>query len=177
MEMRYVYRLLNDLDDPSDGLTAKDPFADEDVDFHVAFGSRSGFESQFISTTASYDAVYVFALKTYKKYVRIVKIDLKKLRDRSDVTVIDLTDEDIRDDHIESQRAENFARKSEEVLIVGYIPASCIERLYQGPKLFMPEIEPDYFTSYEDSDSTSDDDDDDDNDDDDDDFRHEFFYY
>ncbi|KAK3103267.1 hypothetical protein FSP39_017994 [Pinctada imbricata] len=143
MSNRYLYRLLNETDDPDVGITSKDPDADEEVEEHVGHGSAAGYESQFISTTSNYDAVYDFAQLTYKTFIRVVKIDLEKLKMESEIEVIDLTDEDIRDEHIKFQRADRFAQKFDEVLLVGCIPPSCIKLIYAGEKKLMPMTEPD----------------------------------
>lgn len=142
-----LYRLLRSDEDPEeDGITAEEPDAEGTVHDHVSYGSK--FCSQYISTSASWDAIMTFANYKLSYPKRIARINVDKLEDIGDLTFIDLTDEDNRDEFLHDARANNFARKFEEVLIIGEIPPSCIDNVYV---IHEPESETD-----SDSDSGSD---------------------
>lgn len=123
-----LYRLLREDEDPKrDGLMAQDPFAKASVHDHVSYGSTS--RSQYISTSATWNAVATFAFhkKAFPKL--IAKINVKKLQRIGGVSFVDLTKEENRTNYLLDSRASNFARKFEEVLIVGKIPPSCIDNI------------------------------------------------
>ena len=52
---------------------------------------------------------------------KIAKINCEGL---TDVKYIDLTNDDIRNQHLSSTQAKNYAIRFDEVLVIGYIPAS-----------------------------------------------------
>lgn len=128
-----LYRLLRDDEDPKkEGITAEMPNAEVSVHDHVSFGSRQC--SQFISTSATWDAIMTFADYKVSYPKRIARINIEKLEEIGGVSYIDLTDEDKRDKFLEDSRADKFARKFKEVLIIGTIPASCIDKIYLIPE-------------------------------------------
>ena len=83
---------------------------------------------------------------------------MAKLEDCGGVKFIDLTDERMRQNHLEDQRAKNLTRKYKEVFITGEIPASCIIDM---DTLFKPESDSDSDNFYSDSDESRDSDSDD----------------
>ncbi|KAK3106226.1 hypothetical protein FSP39_017484 [Pinctada imbricata] len=123
---KFVYRLLNEMEMPEHGLRAKNPSACVSIQEHVEKGSW-GRPSQFISTAASLHAVKQFATRSVSPRKRIVKIDLRKVEESSEAAVFDLTSKENRENYLTSEKAQNFARKFQEVLIRGYVPADCIE--------------------------------------------------
>ncbi|MEU1800649.1 DUF6531 domain-containing protein [Streptomyces sp. NPDC019937] len=114
-----VFRNLNDKDNPAEGLVAKNPDANYRPAAHVMMGSKEGFKSQFISTTNSMEV-----LNKWKKQYGQVKIDLTKF----DGTVHDLTtDAGRRAAGIKPRgRPINYAKSSQEVLLVGRVPPEAI---------------------------------------------------
>lgn len=132
---KYLYRVLRDDENPEVGLTARNPEAkDAKVSSHV-----NGLKkSPYISTTASKEAVEAFywlAIKYRQKKnkknsqerIKVVKIDKEKLMKGKDVEIFDLSDEKVRDKYLAgNQKLKNYAKKYEEVLVKGFIPADCI---------------------------------------------------
>lgn len=118
----FVYRNLNDTDDPSKGLTAKNPHADYLPDGHVDNGSKPTHRSQYISTTRSTEVA------TDPKHFRgrLVMIDLNKIQG----SAIDVTTKENRK-RVKpygnwSGSAHGYAERSVEVLVTGYIPPEAI---------------------------------------------------
>ena len=141
-KMEYAFRLLNEKEDPSKGLKAKNPRAEVDVATHVGSGSSSGKKSQFISASTTYHAIRYFTERSYRDPVTIVKINLRKLTETTDVKIIDLNDIPTRMQHLESgTKARNFANRFHEILIVGFIPPECIQVVFSGFKNCMPLTE------------------------------------
>ena len=132
---QYIYRLLNDDEDPKDGLSAKDPKARKSVEEHVSMGSKPGFKSQFISATSTYKGVYTFAMKKWNDKIRIAKINITESLSLG-VDIVINTNDII--EACESDKAINFARKFDEVLIIGFIPSECLELIVDGKKADMP---------------------------------------
>jgi hypothetical protein len=118
-----VYRNLGPQDDPTNGLTAKNPNANYSPSGHVINGSRPGWASQFISTTRSLAA----ALKWTDG--RIVAINL----DQFEGDVLDLSTPGGRAlNGIRGVTAINRANASAEVLLVGFVPPGAISWLLGG---------------------------------------------
>jgi hypothetical protein len=128
---QYLYRVLRRNEDCSRGITAKNPLAQVSVYQHVDKGSYH--RSQFISTAASLEKAEIFGRKS-KAYreglaIKIARIDTQLLTDR--MTFIDLSDCNVRDHYFPNRdRAYYFARKFDEVLVVGKIPAKCIDNIW-----------------------------------------------
>lgn len=130
---KYLYRLLREDEDPSKGLSARNPEAkDAKISSHV-----NGLKkSPYISTTATKQAIqayYWLAVKKNKKTQKqkkftVVKIDKDKLlKENKDVEVFDLSDKATRDKYLAgNKKLQNYAAKYEEVLIQGFVPANCI---------------------------------------------------
>ena len=144
--MEYAFRLLNEKEDPSKELKAKNPRAEVDVATHVGSGSSPGKKSQFISASTTYHAIRYFTERSYRDHVTVVKIDLRKLRETADVKIIDLNDISTRMQYLESgSKAWNFANRFHEILIVGFVPPECIQVVFAGFKHGMPLTEPSDF--------------------------------
>ena len=130
-----LFRLLRPDESFNDGLCAKDPYSTTSVFVHVTRGSY-GPKSKYISTCGSWEAVDYLRSKS-KNPGLIVKIHEEKLP--SSVEIIDLRCQENRDCYIEYDdddddedsisKFNNFANKFEEVLLVGHVPASCLELL------------------------------------------------
>ena len=118
-----VYRALRSDEDPSQGLTPKDPGANETLDRHVRFGSQPWYPgSQFISTTWD-EAIARGVFGSGGE--RIVRIAL----DRVSAPVFDLDNEDCRMDVLSNPVARAFAKAAREVVIEGNIPPEAITLL------------------------------------------------
>lgn len=105
---------------PLNGIKAKNPTRGMKLEGHVISGSRNN-GSQFISTTTD-----IRVAKEYAKRdgCRIVEIDLRKLPDG--VKVYDLSTISGRNKYLSGVTAKNFASKSKEVVLEGYIPSYAI---------------------------------------------------
>ena len=120
-----LYRLLRSDENAQDeGIRAQEPNSSFTIHKHVDVGSKIG--TQYISTSASWGAILAFAGLKHWYPKKIATIDVAKLEDCGGVTFIDLTDESMRQIHLNDQVNKNRARKYDEVLITGVIPASCI---------------------------------------------------
>ncbi len=115
-----VYRVIRSDENPVNGLTAINPTRGMTIEGHIATGSRNK-GSQFISTTTDINVANKYALQDG---CRIVEIDLNKLP--SNVKVYDLSTVVGRDTYLKGVTAKNFAAKSSEVLLEGYIPSEAI---------------------------------------------------
>ena len=118
--MSYLYRLLkpDEWNARTNGIVAQCPEANVSVLQHVAYGSHSN--SQYISTSASWGGILEFARHSTVFPKKVAQINRARF---INVEVIDLTDPHVRGMHLGGDsRAYNFAKKFEEILIVGYIP-------------------------------------------------------
>ncbi|XP_063447029.1 probable serine/threonine-protein kinase DDB_G0278845 [Mytilus trossulus] len=132
-----LYRLLRENENKNNGLRAKYPFSNISVGHHVAYGSK-GEISKYISTCSSpYAAHNLLEVKRSRGNNRngnnndkIVEIDVNKLP--LNVSIIDLTSEELREpyevrDEETNRKFHKFARTYREVLLVGNIPANCLQ--------------------------------------------------
>lgn len=123
MNYPYLYRVLRPTETTVNGIHAKNPWAKFKVKEHVANGR--------LSTTASSSKAVEFASKdpNYQPgNKRIAQINTERLQN---VQYIDLTNPSVLYSEIpDDERAQNFARHFEEVLIVGDIPADCIYKIH-----------------------------------------------
>ncbi|KAK3102600.1 hypothetical protein FSP39_012533 [Pinctada imbricata] len=150
IKFKYLYRLLNSLEDPEDGLTAKDQFAMSTLVHHVAYGSRGREESQYISTCSNYYSVRKLANLCLDSTLRIVRIDVEKLCEMTGARVIDLTTPSARQSNLEItdrkdetfRRADRFASNFSEVVIEGHVPSCCVQLIYTGSDDDLPTSEP-----------------------------------
>ena len=123
-----LWRILRPDEDPKVGLVAKDPQACKTVLSHVNCGSREGYKSQFISTTASYDVALHYKAKGEEKGLtglRIAEIDLDDLPETCKLETVDLTTEENRDKYLGNAVCKNFAKASCEVLLKCNVPIPC----------------------------------------------------
>ena len=120
----YVYRNLRPDEDPDKGLVAKNPNAKYTPAGHVMNGSHPSAASQFISTTNNIDVANQWASG------RMVKIDLGKF----DGEVVDLSTHEGRvNAGIIRGRPYNYAKASEELLLVGRVPPEAMTWVTGGP--------------------------------------------
>lgn len=130
------------------GFRAKSPNATVSVNDHVLSGSINN--SQYISTSSSWDEVVAWSnnKKQYPQY--IATIDVAKLEKHGGVKFIDLTDGNVRNRLLNDTLSRNRARKYGEVLIIGEIPPSCITDVQRFSRL-----EYSYCYSFDSDDSNS----------------------
>ena len=119
-----LYRVVRPNENCNQGLLAKDPSARESLEDHVGIGSSPGYTSQYISTTTELS----IATKWWKKNqnLKIVRIS------RNDVinagcTVYDFNIESVKNRHLVSNKAKNFARALCEVTLECSRPLNCVD--------------------------------------------------
>ena len=130
LEPRYalpenLYRILRPDENP-EGIIAKDSGAQNSVRSHVNCGSRRGYSSQFISTSASLDKAKDYKEKGEKQGfigLRIGKIERDKLP--STCLIVDLTTEENRYNYLGKAVCKNYAKASAEVLLQCPVPIPC----------------------------------------------------
>lgn len=133
MKNEYVYRLLRFNEPYSQGLHPKHISSRITLEEHVKNGSK-GTCSRFISCCETMSGLNrLIGLTNESSRVReVVRINITKLKDSEDVTIIKLTDENVRKEHIErySQPWE-YAEKFEEVVLAprSHVPADCVEKI------------------------------------------------
>ena len=113
-----LWRILRPDEDPKVGLVAKDPQACKTVLSHVNCGGNEWYQSQYISTTASYAAAQHYKVKAEGKGLtglRIAEIDLYALPVYCKLEIVDLTTEENRDKYLGNAVCKNFAKASCEV--------------------------------------------------------------
>ena len=123
-----LWRILRPDEDPKVGLVAKDPQACKTVISHVNCGSREGYKSQYISTTASYDVALRYKAKGEEKGLtglRIAEIYLDELPETCKLEIVDLTTEENLDKYLGNAVCKNFAKASREVLLTCNVPIPC----------------------------------------------------
>lgn len=124
-----LWRILRPDEDPKVGLVAKDPQACKTVISHVNCGGNEWYQSQYISTTASYAAAQRYKAKEEEEGLtglRIAEIDLDALPKHCELKIWDLTTEENRDKYLgNSDRIKNYARASCEVLLTCNMPIPC----------------------------------------------------
>lgn len=118
-----LYRVLRPDEDPSTGISAKDPNAAVPLDQHISQGNNPGFRSQYISTTIDLGVAMKWALPDD---LRIAQIDPALVEG----SIIDVSSrEALANQGITWQNkrfAYSFALGSREVLIEGFIPPEAI---------------------------------------------------
>ena len=114
-----LYRILRPDEDPN-AIVAKNPNADKTVLSHVNCGSRRGYQSQYISTSASLDVAREYRNKAQEQGqagLRIAEFDTNALQQQG-CQFFDLTTDAGRDAHLgRAVMAKNFARKSQEIVL------------------------------------------------------------
>ena len=121
----YVYRLLRPDEDMAAGIVAKRPGFQypKGANTHVLHGSRSWFKGdKWISTARDPAAL----LKHAQPGQQLVRIDLSHSANALD-DVLDLTVQSVRDRVLRGVSANNFAKKSTEVLVEGVISPKAIQ--------------------------------------------------
>ena len=122
-----LYRVLRP-DENAARIVAKDPRATRTVLSHVNCGSRAGYKSQFISTSASLDVArrYRDRFQAQRNVtLRIGEFDTNQLRGQR-CQMIDLTTEAGRNQHLgRAVMAKNFAKASQEVVLKCDTPLRC----------------------------------------------------
>lgn len=128
---KFLYRLLRRNENTSEGLVAKDKEADITVDKFILDGSS--IASQFVSTCASFKAVKLFSQNAYNRSKRVSKINVRRLIDSACAGFIDLTERENRELYLKNEDSEDDALKRArnfcEVLVIGDIPADCIDEV------------------------------------------------
>ena len=131
-----LYRLLRKSEDWQDGLKAKNPNSSFSVFEHVTNGSIEEFKSRYISTCGSLSSVKRLKSKTRTRDAHIVQIS----EDNLPVVKIDLRTSSNRKNHYNLGSDSNtlindfnkFARVYEEVLLVGYVPKTHVQRMNES---------------------------------------------
>lgn len=129
----YVYRLQRFHETHRQGLYPKDIWSRTSLMKHVERGSK-GATTRFISCCKTlFDLQCLGGITNESTRVReVVRINITKLKNYQDVTVIDLTDETVRDKHISrSSDAWRFASRFNEVILEPrtHVPADCVEKI------------------------------------------------
>lgn len=129
----YVYRLQRFHETHRQGLYPKDIWSRTSLMKHVERGSK-GATSRFISCCKTlFDLQCLGGITNESTRVReVVRINITKLKNYHDVTVIDLTDETVREKHIiRSSEAWRFASRFNEVILEPrtHVPADCVEKI------------------------------------------------
>lgn len=129
----YVYRLQRFGEPHMQGLFPKNIWSLTSLMDHVARGSK-GATSRFISCCKTlYDLQCLGGITNESTRVReVVRINITKLKNYQHVTVIDLTDETVREKHISrSSDAWKFASRFNEVILEPrtHVPADCVEKI------------------------------------------------
>ena len=113
-----VYRVLRPDENPN-RITPKDNTLDKPVLSHVNCGSRPGYKSQFISTSATLAASRLYKQLAERKGetgLRICEFVIYAVENKC--TIYDLTDENVLNKCLgKAVMAKNFATKYKEVLL------------------------------------------------------------
>lgn len=128
-----MYRLLRANESYSQGLRPKHISSKITLEEHVENGSK-GNCSRFISCSGTMDGLHRLIRLTNECWrVRIVvRINLTKLKDFEEVTIINLTDKNVREKDIDRHsKAWGYAHNFEEVVLApkSHIPAEFVERI------------------------------------------------
>lgn len=129
-QFEFLYRLLRKTENVyEDGIEAKDKEAGVSVRKFVLDGHS--LASQFISTCASFKAVKKFSQNACIRLKQVAKINVRRLMESACVGFIDLTVRKNRELYLENDDSEDDAwiraRHFREVLIIGDIPADCVD--------------------------------------------------
>ena len=115
---RTVYRVLRTDENPN-SITPKDKALDKEVLSHVNCGSRPGYKSQFISTSATLEASRAYkrlAESRGEAGLRICEFQIAAVQRKC--TIYDLTDPNVLKNCLKNAvMAKNFAKKYKEVLL------------------------------------------------------------
>lgn len=126
----YVYRVLRIGESYKRDIYPKDLNSKVRFEEHVLRGSSST-KSRFVSCCKTLDGVYEMAIHTNQEnYTRdVVEINISKLP--KEVTVIDLTDNYTRNQHLHDFTALRYVQMYEEVILEPKIciPSECFEKI------------------------------------------------
>lgn len=129
----YVCRLLRATESYNQGLRPKHISSKITLEEHVENGSK-GNCSRFISCSQTMDGLYrlIRLTNNYCRVRKVVRINLTKLKDFKDVTIINLNDKNVREEHLDRHsKAMGYAHNFEEIVLApkSHIPAECVERI------------------------------------------------
>jgi RHS repeat-associated protein len=113
----YAYRVLRDDEDPTQGLTPKNPEGNYTLEGFVLHGSK--VSTQYIAASGTFDQAVSNSAKYGTGRERIARIDLSQLDDSVDVKSECAA--------IKGNTARNRAKASGEISIVGRVPPSAIK--------------------------------------------------
>jgi hypothetical protein len=129
-----LYRLLRPGENWLLGLWAKNRTSDVSVFIHVIKGSSREYDSKYISTFGSLNAMLNFRSKSMTPGAQMVQIveDNLPVIDKIDLRTSGIRSEQYILDHPQYPNAlinkfNNYAKKFEEVLLVGHVPPSHIQ--------------------------------------------------
>ena len=123
-----VYRNLRPNEDPSKGLSARQPGRDMAPGGHVNNGSRDNFKgSQYISTTTD-PAV---AAQWREEGQTTVRFDTDRVvpDSKGNLSIVDISDREKAVKAGLKARTVSYAAASKEVLVEGYVPPDAIEKV------------------------------------------------
>jgi len=129
-----LFRVLRDDENPKKlGLTAKNPFANVLLEYHVAHGSKSGKSSQFISCSNNLESAIKFGNKNPQQPpFRIATLDRIKIESDTSITVYDVSDGGYGYGFTDS-KAINFARCFGVVILQGHVPKEYVVDVKEYP--------------------------------------------
>ena len=129
-----LYRLLRPDENSQLGLWAKNPESNVSVFDHVIKGSSREFDSRYISTFGSLNAMLKFKSKCWNPDAQMVQIceDNWPVNDKIDLRTLEFRSGHYICDNLEYPNAlinqfNNHAKKFEEVLLVGHVPPNKIQ--------------------------------------------------
>lgn len=139
-----VYRLLRPDERAQFGISAKSKFSDVTAAYHVALGSSiDRKDSKYISTCLNFNDALLISTKNRFLNGDIVSINV----DNAPLTVIHVWNAEVRKQiNIEQQvtdtdiknKFETFAEYFNEVILVGDVPANCMQ--IETYKQFLPNF-------------------------------------
>lgn len=128
-----MYRLLRVNESYTQGLRPKHISSKIILEEHVENGSK-GNCSRFISCSGTVDGLHRLIRLTNDcwRVRKVMRINLTKLKDFKDVTIINLTDKNVREKFIDRHsKAWGYGHNFEEVVMApkSHIPAECVEKI------------------------------------------------
>ena len=151
-----LYRLLRPDEDWQLGVSPKDPNSTKSVFGHVINGSRWGWQSKYIATCGSLNSVLTFRSKSRNSTGQSVQIsednlpvfknDLRKWSNRKNHYIHDI------DSNESINRFNNFTRKYDEVLLIGYVPNTHVQHMSESD-LYCEQLSAEVATCYNEEES------------------------
>jgi RHS repeat-associated protein len=123
-----VFRVIRPDEDIVAGIIAKNPNFTrgkgliEDLTYHIRYAKNKNVKTQFISMTGDWAVAERHAIESGN---RIIGIDLNKVEGQ----LFDLRNPTVRNTMITNPVARNFAKASDELLLIGRIPSHAITPL------------------------------------------------